>query len=168
MSYSPTLGRWVQQDPAGYVDGLNLYESAVSNPIGFLDPLGTAVRPWPFNGVVDNQSNLPVIIQNERGIFTLPPNTKTPRMGDDIDFIWCPTFRIWRKIGAAQATIKNCKDVLPDQPYWVSDFPLIVTIHPSADEDPVALPSPPPEKPRIYTPPPAKRTEPPRYRFITR
>jgi RHS repeat-associated protein len=39
--YSPTLGRWMQQDPMGYVDGMNLYQYEVSNPIRFTDAMGT-------------------------------------------------------------------------------------------------------------------------------
>jgi RHS repeat-associated protein len=38
--YSPTLGRWMQQDPMGYVDGLNLYEFVRSGPAGNVDPWG--------------------------------------------------------------------------------------------------------------------------------
>jgi len=40
MSYSPTLGRWLERDPAGYVDGANLYEALNSDPIGYVDPMG--------------------------------------------------------------------------------------------------------------------------------
>lgn len=39
--YDPKHGRWLQRDPAGYVDGVNLYSYARSNPTGGLDPLGT-------------------------------------------------------------------------------------------------------------------------------
>jgi RHS repeat-associated protein len=54
--YSPTLGRWLQQDPAGYVDGTNLYQAERSNPVTATDPqglnevddwCGTRVRPLP-------------------------------------------------------------------------------------------------------------------------
>jgi RHS repeat-associated protein len=38
--YSPTLGRWLQQDPEGYVDSMNLYEYVSSNPPNRLDPSG--------------------------------------------------------------------------------------------------------------------------------
>jgi RHS repeat-associated protein len=38
--YSPTLGRWLQQDPAGYVDGANLYQEVRSNPVNGTDPQG--------------------------------------------------------------------------------------------------------------------------------
>jgi RHS repeat-associated protein len=41
--YRPTLGRWTQQDPAGYVDGANLYLALLSNPVHHNDPTGLAV-----------------------------------------------------------------------------------------------------------------------------
>ena len=40
MSYSPTLGRWMQQDPSGYVDSMDLYEALSSSPADLLDPMG--------------------------------------------------------------------------------------------------------------------------------
>ncbi len=39
-TYSPGLGRWLQRDPAGYVDGVNLYAYAMQNPQAFTDQLG--------------------------------------------------------------------------------------------------------------------------------
>jgi RHS repeat-associated protein len=41
-SYSPELGRWMQRDPLGYVDGVGLYELTVSSPLANTDPLGLA------------------------------------------------------------------------------------------------------------------------------
>ena len=38
--YHPTLGRWLQRDPLGYVDGMSLYEYVRSNPSGDTDPKG--------------------------------------------------------------------------------------------------------------------------------
>jgi RHS repeat-associated protein len=38
--YHPTLGRWVQRDPLGYVDGMSLYEYLAGAPLSWLDPLG--------------------------------------------------------------------------------------------------------------------------------
>ena len=39
--YAPWLGRWTAADPAGLVDGLNLYRYSRDNPINFSDPSGT-------------------------------------------------------------------------------------------------------------------------------
>ena len=38
--YHPTLGRWLQRDPARYIDGANLYEAVRSSPLSARDPLG--------------------------------------------------------------------------------------------------------------------------------
>jgi len=38
--YVPQLGRWLQRDPSGYLDGGNLYESFRANAIRFRDPRG--------------------------------------------------------------------------------------------------------------------------------
>ena len=41
--YDPAKGRFIQRDPLEYVDGYNLYQYAVSNPINLLDPSGLEV-----------------------------------------------------------------------------------------------------------------------------
>jgi len=49
-SYSPTIGRWLERDPAGYVDGMGLYEYVHGGPITAVDPSGlstaTGDRWW--------------------------------------------------------------------------------------------------------------------------
>ena len=37
---SPRLGRWLQREPLGYVDGMSLYQYVGSEPIDWFDPLG--------------------------------------------------------------------------------------------------------------------------------
>jgi RHS repeat-associated protein len=45
--YAPWLGRWTSPDPAGMVDGPNLYVYARDNPIVFTDPSGRqSYNPW--------------------------------------------------------------------------------------------------------------------------
>jgi uncharacterized delta-60 repeat protein/RHS repeat-associated protein len=39
--YRPATGTWTTQDPAGYVDGANLYQAFGSNPVSHFDPSGT-------------------------------------------------------------------------------------------------------------------------------
>lgn len=45
-AYAPWLGRWISPDPAGYVDGLNLYRYAKNNPATLADPSGLQPVEW--------------------------------------------------------------------------------------------------------------------------
>ena len=42
--YNPDLGRFLNRDPSGYADSMNLYEYAMSNPVIYIDPLGLASK----------------------------------------------------------------------------------------------------------------------------
>jgi len=42
-SYQPWIGRWLNPDPAGTVDGLDLYRMVDNNPVSLRDPFGL----WP-------------------------------------------------------------------------------------------------------------------------
>lgn len=41
--YDPSLGRYTQPDPLGFVDGPSVYAYARSNPLVFVDPRGTDI-----------------------------------------------------------------------------------------------------------------------------
>lgn len=47
--YAPWLGRWINPDPAGTVDGLNLYAFVTCNPITFIDHSGLVLENAPHN-----------------------------------------------------------------------------------------------------------------------
>jgi uncharacterized protein RhaS with RHS repeats len=43
-TYSPTLGRFLQPDPIGYGDGMDMYAYVGADPVNFTDPFGLAKR----------------------------------------------------------------------------------------------------------------------------
>ena len=62
------LGRFVQRDPLGYVDGLSLYQYARANPRGWLDPTGwEPERKYDYNPLEKLRRNPP-----EGGIYRRP------------------------------------------------------------------------------------------------
>ena len=42
-TYDPSLGRYIQSDPMGLIDGPNTYQYGLSNPIRYIDPKGEYV-----------------------------------------------------------------------------------------------------------------------------
>lgn len=42
--YSPELGRFLEPDPLGYTDGMNLYAYVNQNPVNYVDPMGLIGR----------------------------------------------------------------------------------------------------------------------------
>ncbi len=49
--YHPTLGRFMQPDPIGYYDSMNLYAYCFNNPVNWIDPLGLLKWGQLFKGI---------------------------------------------------------------------------------------------------------------------
>lgn len=82
--YDPTLGRWLNPDPAGFVDGANLYVFVQNNPLNRLDLFGL-ISENPFAPVqIDVQ--IPVIPRLP-GFNTLLG--KGAINGIEVDFVLC-------------------------------------------------------------------------------
>ena len=63
--YSPSLGRWMEQDPAQFINGANTYQFVDSSPVGNVDAEGASLGWW-----VAFVGNLP-------GAVTMPFTTST-------------------------------------------------------------------------------------------
>ncbi len=65
-----SLGAWTQQDPAGYIDGKNLYQFVESNSLTHLDPLGLDSNPQrasttrPSTGPTDPNPEIPKLLND--------------------------------------------------------------------------------------------------------
>jgi RHS repeat-associated protein len=56
-TYDPTMGRFLQTDPAGYKDSMNLYQAFGNNPVNYIDPMGEDVEILVGKPFVDYQGD---------------------------------------------------------------------------------------------------------------
>ena len=77
--YEPPLGRWIERDPLGYVDGMNLNLSFLASPVSVFDPTGLSVvesllsslRDANWRGCKDFEFDLGSIIDRLTGGATV-------------------------------------------------------------------------------------------------
>jgi RHS repeat-associated protein len=48
--YNPTIGRFLQRDPIGYEDSVNLYQYVFNSPVVYIDPYGEFALPGAIIG----------------------------------------------------------------------------------------------------------------------
>jgi RHS repeat-associated protein len=83
--YAPWLAKWIGCDPAGTVDGTNLYAYGRCNPTRFSDPSGTQVRP----ANADLDAALAAEGSMERAIRVSASSlTLTPEQQKDLELRW--------------------------------------------------------------------------------
>ncbi|MCB1181740.1 MAG: DUF687 family protein, partial [Chlamydiia bacterium] len=90
--YDPGIGRWISQDPSGYVEGPNLYAYCNSNPINIFDRFGLEAE--------NNSSKFEEYFYGEVEDHCYCERHRTCKRGGDLD----------KTIGSQLPIIKYCDD----------------------------------------------------------
>jgi len=86
-TYGPSHARFLQHDPLGYVDGMNLYEAFKGNPLRFVDPTG--LKNWEaYNKAAAQHGQFYAAFWDVWGFFEYtPPRGGYNAIADDAFFL---------------------------------------------------------------------------------
>lgn len=79
--YAPWLQRWINPDPAGYVDGFNLFSMVRNNPITHFDASGNIRENFNFNEYLSTVQTI-IMRQSSYGIFYNDEGEREDERGD--------------------------------------------------------------------------------------
>ncbi|MFV2947252.1 RHS repeat-associated core domain-containing protein, partial [Pseudomonas japonica] len=85
--YQPWAGRWLSTDPAGRVDGLNLYRMVGNNPVSFFDVQGLMRRAWPADESSAMQLPWPVLASGLAQFSSLERHQVTEALQEASDIL---------------------------------------------------------------------------------
>jgi len=111
--YDPSLGRFVQRDPIGLADGLNVYVYCTARPLPAVDPCGT--DRW-----IEWQCGLhPVVVVGPIGgeYYWLEFG---PAVYDVWDWLWLP---LWLTVGGPGRVYIHVERVPPQRPPDIRSTP---------------------------------------------
>ena len=84
--YIVSLGRFAQEDPEGYIDGLNTYQFVGSDPVDYIDPFGTnRFTDWLNSLEIGQSEDAPDNPNDPHEFDEVPspqPNTSAPGASD--------------------------------------------------------------------------------------
>ncbi|MBN2375236.1 MAG: RHS repeat-associated core domain-containing protein [Sedimentisphaerales bacterium] len=119
--YAPDTGRFLQRDPLGYADGMNLYEYTRNAPVVNTDPLGFLRSATILPPAMDGSSVIELGLNESdkwaklyvdgtmkwQKIFSSPSSHKTTRHQYKFNYNWLKT------IGGGKVEIETCSGKYP-------------------------------------------------------
>jgi hypothetical protein len=118
--YDPATGRFITRDPAGYVDGMNLYRYGRSNPARYTDPMGLSSNPihrWVIKQF-DNQWDVKDFVYHYYGPggMRYDPTSLLPvdvrfGTGDTVDLGEVGRGNWYKNKAAVKKRIQKCRDL---------------------------------------------------------